>query len=528
MKNNIFLTLLSFQLLFVIFNFSCTKLEPVSVTKFSSVQSSSQVSYNSASVTAKFMDIGNEIVSYGHCWATAQNPTINNFKTTLSGKAIKQVDFTSNLTGLSSGTSYYVRAYVVTNEKTIYSSELKLTTLVLPLTVSTTVISSITNTTAVSGGSVTANPGTTVSARGVCWSIIANPNVLLGTKTTDGYGNGTFTSSIPDLTTNTTYFVRAYATCNEGTAYGNEISFTTSSQPPVFPTLTTAAATLITLSGASSGGNISSDGGATVSARGICWSKTTNPTITLSTKTSDSTGIGSFTSLMTGLNSNTIYFVRAYATNSVGTAYGNEISFTTSKVTDADGNIYKTVIIGTQIWLAENLKTTRYMNGDLIGTTSPATLDISAESMPKYQWAYNGDEANAAIYGRLYTWYAATDSRSICPVGWHLPADSEYTTLVTYLGGVNIAGGKLKEVGIAHWESPNADADNSSGFTALAAGARSYSNFYDFKHQAYFWTATLDIFGNGAYVRTIQPIAGPIYDEAWTQERGYSVRCLKD
>jgi uncharacterized protein (TIGR02145 family) len=104
-----------------------------------------------------------------------------------------------------------------------------------------------------------------------------------------------------------------------------------------------------------------------------------------------------------------------------------------STVTDGDGNIYGKVIIGTQVWLTENLKTTKYRNGDLIGTTTPAGLDIYDEVTPKYQWAYAGNEDNVATYGRLYTWYAITDTRNVCPTGWHVPSDAEWLTLENYL-----------------------------------------------------------------------------------------------
>jgi len=100
-------------------------------------------------------------------------------------------------------------------------------------------------------------------------------------------------------------------------------------------------------------------------------------------------------------------------------------------VKDIDGNVYHTVTIGTQVWMVENLKTTKYRNGDLIGTSTPATLDIRGESNPKYQWAYDGNESNVAVYGRLYAWYTLTDSRNVCPIGWHAPTDTEWTTLTT-------------------------------------------------------------------------------------------------
>ncbi|MFZ3064200.1 MAG: fibrobacter succinogenes major paralogous domain-containing protein, partial [Nitrospirota bacterium] len=131
-------------------------------------------------------------------------------------------------------------------------------------------------------------------------------------------------------------------------------------------------------------------------------------------------------------------------------------------VTDIDGNVYNTVTIGAQVWMKENLKATKYRNSEDIPTT---IADISGETSPKYQWAYGGNINNAAVYGRLYTWYAATDSRGLCPTGWHVPTNAEWTTLTDYLG--TDPGGKMKEAGTAHWTTPNTGADNSSGFTAL-------------------------------------------------------------
>ena len=141
-----------------------------------------------------------------------------------------------------------------------------------------------------------------------------------------------------------------------------------------------------------------------------------------------------------------------------------------STFTDVEGNAFHFVKIGKQIWMKENLKTTKFSNGDLIGTTNPPTFDISEESNPKYQWAYDGNEDNVAAYGRLYTWYAITDSRNICPAGWHLPTNAEWDTLSFYLEGENVAGGKLKEIGNKHWKSQNFGATDEVGFTALPGG----------------------------------------------------------
>lgn len=191
----------------------------------------------------------------------------------------------------------------------------------------TSVISNITLNGASSGGNITSNGGSDITARGVVWSTLPNPTISLTSKTIDGVGIGTFTSNIVSLTPNTTYYVRAYATNSIGTSYGNEINFTTASIQ--LPVLTTTAISNIGQTTSVSGGTISSDGGGAITARGVVWGTSQNPTVTLSTKTIDGSGTGAFSSNITGLTANTQYYVRAYATNGVGTAYGNELTFTT-------------------------------------------------------------------------------------------------------------------------------------------------------------------------------------------------------
>jgi trimeric autotransporter adhesin len=194
-------------------------------------------------------------------------------------------------------------------------------------TVSTTAVSSVTGTTASSGGNVTADGGASVTARGVCWSTSTAPTTA-NSNTSNGSGTGTYTSSVTGLTVGTTYYLRAYATNSNGTAYGNEVTFTTTSNS--VPTLSTTAISSITTNSASSGGNVTSDGGASVTVRGVCWNTLSTPT-TANSKTTDGSGTGVFTSSITGLTAGTTYYVRAYATNSAGTGYGSEYSFTALK-----------------------------------------------------------------------------------------------------------------------------------------------------------------------------------------------------
>jgi uncharacterized protein (TIGR02145 family) len=231
---------------------------------------------------------------------------------------------------------------------------------------------------------------------------------------------------------------------------------------------------------------------------------------------------------ITGLSLGTTYHFRVKAVNSLGTTYGTEIEFTSlCPITDIDGNIYNTVNIGTQVWMSENLKTTKYRNGELIGTTTPATKDIFGESTPKYQWAYGGNESNVATYGRLYTWYAVTDSRNVCPTGWHLSSEAEWLTVVDYLGGEDVAGDKMKEAGTTHWKSPNVGATNESGFSALPGGYRGYDNeFGDIGNFGIWWSSTEA--DNDAWCYQIGYDYSGIYFCNATKKVGFSVRCLRD
>ncbi len=195
-----------------------------------------------------------------------------------------------------------------------------------------------------------------------------------------------------------------------------------------------------------------------------------------------------------------------------------------NQLTDQNGNIYNSVTIGTQIWMAENLKTTKYSNGDAIPTT---TLDISNESTPKYQWSYGDDSTNIATYGRLYTWYAVVDSRNICPTGWHVPANAEWETLKTNLGGDTIAGGKLKETGTMHWLTPNTGANNETGFTALPGGFRTLTGTYaDLNLSCWLWSSSDDSplgWGESMHNGDVILVRG-----GYNKPAGVSVRCIKD
>lgn len=342
-----------------------------------------------------------------------------------------------------------------------------------------------------------------------------------------GSGTGVYTTTIAGLSGGSNYYVRAYAINNFGISYGVEIPFTT-----LFGLVTLTTNNVISYSTtASSGGNITDNGGSTVTARGVVWNTSGNPTISDS-KTIDGSGIGSYISNLTSLSPSTTYYVRAYATNNISTAYGNEQTFTTTALslpaTDIDGNTYNTVQIGTQVWMSENLKTSRYRNGGsipyVVGNTEWQALNTGAWSY------YNHDEANNAVYGKFYNWYT-TQGDTLCPTGWHVPNDEDWTNLTTYLGGQSVAGGKMKSTGTAYWNDPNTGATNESGFSALPGGYRYNAGvFFSIGYGAFFWSATASgIYDFNASNRFLY-VNGVTVNSGFQESKsnGASVRCLKD
>ncbi len=462
------------------------------------------------------------VTARGVCWSTTPNPTTSNPKTT---DGTGPGTFTSSINGLLPGTTYYVRAYATNGVGTVYGNELTATiTAILPV-ITTAAATSLSMTSVTIGGTITTDGGSTVVARGVCWSTTQNPTIA-NSKTTDGTGLGTFVSSVTGLSPATTYYISAYATNGVGTAYGTPVTILT--EPPVPDViLTTTAISALTATTATSGGNISNNSGYAVTVRGVCWATTQNPTIANSL-TNDGSGSGVFTSNISGLLPSTTYYIRAYATNFLKTAYGTQVSFTTSStsgstVTDIDGNVYNTVTIGTQVWMVENLKTTKYRNGDPIPNV---TVDATWGGLTTgaYCW-YNNDAATyKATYGALYNWYAVADSRNIAPAGWHVPTDAEWTTLTTYLGGENVAGDKLKEVGTAHWITTNTGVTNISGFTALPGGYRNMG----IGNYSFWWSSTENFAAATIWIRKMYISYSNVAREDWPKNEGFYVRCLRD
>lgn len=295
------------------------------------------------------------------------------------------------------------------------------------------------------------------------------------------------------------------------------LAFLSSCQKEVksaLPTVVTDSVTNVLSNAATIYSKVTGDGSSSITARGVCWKTSSNPTIT-DNKTSDGTALGVYTSNISGLTPNTIYYVKAYTTNSVGTSYGAEISFTTQ---------IENVLIGTQKWTLKNLNVATYKNGDIIPQVTDST---QWANLTTGAWCYyKNDPANEAVYGKLYNWYAVNDSRGIAPAGWHIPTKEEFITLTAFLGGDNIAGGKMKATTL--WANPNTGATNESGFTGLPAGLRGGdASFVNFSKIGWFWTSKEHDATTGVE-RNLQFDISDCYMFYIGKGCGLSVRCVKD
>ncbi len=304
---------------------SCPNCPPIVITL-----SATNVTLNSAKVSMQYhADPNTTINSIGVGYSKSHNPTDDTAIGNAWGVFGPKGDFSGLISNLNPNRTYYLRGYIRDEFGVAYGNEISFTTssqvISLP-TVSTTPLTSITQTTGIGGGSVTSDGGAVVTLRGLCYDVNPNPTTS-NLNIQSGSGTGSYAALLSGLTAATSYYVRAYAINSKGTAYGNQLTFKTASLTK--PTLSTASASAITPSTALCGGIVSSDGGDPVSARGICFNTTGNPTISNAIISSGS-GVGTYSTTLSGLQAATTYYVRAYATNSIGTAYGNQIIFTTS------------------------------------------------------------------------------------------------------------------------------------------------------------------------------------------------------
>jgi len=468
----------------------------------------------------------------GVCWSTLQNPGIENDHTS-DGTGPEA--FNSIITNLSPLTTYYVRAYITNSVGTVYGNQVPFTTSAgfLP-SVTTSNINNVTTTTADGGGNVTSQGTTTVTEHGVCWSPLQSPTIE-NDNTVDGSGTGVFNSNLTGLTPATTYYVRAYATNAAGTAYGSQVQFITSAGS--LPTVTTSNITNVTTTTATGGGNVTSQGIATVITRGVCWSPLQSPTIE-NDHTVDGSGSGVFNSILSGLTPATTYYVRAYATNTAGTAYGEELIFSTSFIDARDGNEYETLKLGYQLWMKENLAYLPSVSLPSIGSITTPFYYVNG------YWGTNVNAAKATAnymtYGVLYNWPA---SLVACPDDWHLPSDAEWTALTNYVSGQpeylcnNNTDWIAKALAATTlWNSSvstcavgnNLNNNNTTNFTGLPGGARDFNGNFEIGNSGYWWSSTDYSAYTRAWIHALYPNGATANRYHQDKSLGLQVRCLKN
>jgi uncharacterized protein (TIGR02145 family) len=467
-------------------------------------------------------DGGSQVTARGVCWDITPNPdTTNNHTHDGTGNGV----FVSLITGLTGNTTYYIRAYAANFSGTAYGGQdtVKTTAGTSIPSLSTSAVSEVTISSAKSGGYNISNGGEEILQKGVCWSTAHNPTISDG-YTTNGSGNDSFVSLITGLSPGTPYYVRAYARNAKGYGYGNERGFSTPSES-IIPFLTTSGVSEITTHTAKGGGSVTDDGGSEVTAKGLCWSKNTGPTIEDDT-TNEGGGAGTFVSIMKNLEPSTLYHVRAYAVNAKGTGYGSDVTFTTKfecgyPFPDVrfGGESYPTILIGSQCWMAKNLNA-----GVMIDKNTEASDNGSIE-----KYCYDNSEINCTSYGALYPWnelmnYSNVESsKGICPDGWHIPSDEEWKVLEIDMG---MTRAQVDSTGMRGTdEGTKLKAGGSSGFEVLMAGKLTVANqFESLGSYTTFWNSS-------GFNRTFSIYWSKIWRSSYVYDdmnTGLSVRCLKD
>lgn len=529
----------------------------------------SSISHTSAQMGGNILNEGAAFVtSRGVVYGMETNPTIeNNIAVLLNGSG--NGIFSNIVNNLDSGITYYFRAFGVNEFGTAYGEEISFQTIdFMPPSVATLSLNQINDTTV----SITAycldNGGASVTSRGVVYSTEPNPTIDNSISViTQGSGLGQFICQISDLDQGNTYYVKSFATNSVGTSYGQELSFVSSLESQL-PSVSTTSAESLYHFYAEIHGSVSNQGADAVIERGVVINTISNPTLDENQEQIVAgSGLGDFIVEIETLLPQTSYFVRAYATNSIGTAYGDEIAFNTPSSTDSlpcsalplfadlrDSIIYNTVQIGTQCWMLENLKYLPFVY--------PAS-DFETDESRYYVYDYNSDSVEEAMaslnyqnFGVLYNKMAAYNGeyfdasnlnqlKGNCPYGWHLPTNEEWIQLRDYLieneynfDYTNEENKIAKSLAAQiEWNSSsntgaignNFQLNNRSGFSALPGGQKNqYSSFYSINSLAIWWSCDgePDNWGDAWYLD--YNITDFRYSSSQNPKEAFSVRCIKD
>lgn len=373
--------------------------------------------------------------------------------------------------------------------------------------------------------------GTDITTCGFCWNTTGYASDD-HTCAETGQVNGKLMFKPDTLRENTRYYIWAFAGNNKAVGFGSSTPFRTKAIR--VPYVATYPAAMLTHNTVKINACLYEDNSFSTIERGICWSTSPNPSLEDSERKADVTSMPSYTVVISGLNPSTVYFFRAYATNSAGTGYGEIVSYRTldGSVTDYDGFEYSTVRLGNQEWMASNLRTTSFSNGERIPKTGTETKNIEDELNPVYQWPYQYHEEHPELLeddGRLYTWYAVNDSRKLCPEGWHIPSLDEWNEMLHHIGGDNPKTTDLRR--FSYTTDPlNPDVTEGS-FRAQLAGFRNASGLFQsgFNYGTYWWSSTTGASNENGFAVFCSPSENdPASIREKSKKDGYSVRCIKD
>lgn len=458
------------------------------------------------------------VLTRGVCWSKNPDPTIAD-KRTSDGAG--PGTFTSNISELEPGTTYYVRAFATNSAGVGYGSVRTFNTIGSKPLSTASEATNISASSATLNGSVNANNLPTTVTFEFGTSTAYGQSIPFEGNPLSGDLFSFISTDISGLNAGTTYHFRIKAENSLGVNYSNDKSFITLGQAPA---ATTDSATNIMATKARLNGIVNANLISTIVTFEYGTTKDYGSSIVSSQSPVEGDTPQEVSADLTGLEPHTIYHFRVKAVNAIGTTFGNDTTFTTMNViTDADGNVYSIVPIGTQTWMQENLKTTKYKDGTAIPYV-PNGPDWSSLITPGFCYLLSDPSIS---YGAYYNWYAASSGK-LCPTGWHVPTNADWTVLDNFLGGVSSEGAKLMEIGIEHWPAPNTVATNESGFTALPAGYRDGTdgNFYGFEASEGWFTSTQYDASSG-YTRYLTS-DGSYQVSHISRSTGYSIRCVKD
>ncbi|MDR0983137.1 MAG: hypothetical protein LBM07_07875 [Culturomica sp.] len=510
--------------------------------------SDKNVAAGTATFNGTLVSVGDlPITERGFVYGTSHNPTTDSTKITVSGST--EGTFSANATGISEGATYYVRAYATNSKGTVYGDEVSVDFNAVMPTLSTQAVTNknVAAGTATFNGTILTLGDLAYTERGFVYATTVNPTLNNTKIVVSGTGTGTFNANVTSLTKGNNYYVRAYATNSKGTVYGGEVSVEFN---VVMPTVSTQAVTdrNVAAGTATFNGTILTLGDLAYTERGFVYATTTNPTLDDTEIVVSGTDTVAFNANATGLTEGNTYYVRAYATNSKGTVYGNQVSFDFSNCVDftdsRDGQIYPIVRIGTQCWMSKNMN---------VGTRVAGSNYTTHQTAGIQKICYLDDESNCTTYGGLYSWdetvngensgsikYVSGSStviQGICPDGWHVPSDAEFKTLEMELGMTESQadgeydrgtdeGRELKSTNLWEYYSSFVSGTNTSGWDGRPGGYRSQSGgtFNTVGTNGSWWSSSVNY--SAAWIRSLSFGTAKVNRFYNQKSYGYSVRCL--